>query len=959
MNPTPSALQALQQRLRGVASGFHGLAIALTGEAGIGKTYTLKSALGKLGSLHVLHKASESPQALLERLPKPQNNLPQIARETFSQLQKGEIIEPKRFAEALCLHLANHKPLVLCLEDIHESSSQQRECWLYVAKYAKRTRGLGIVATSREALPEVYESLRLTHLDGLAIYSMLQNSTPLVLPDTCLKWIAQHTGGNPLFALEYLRFLQHQKHLWSDGKSWHWKAPKNHALPSSVQQIIAQRLESLAEPALEQVLLRLALLPPEVAWRGHNKKELQERLEQHGIWRDGEFVHPLYPQVLRQHIWVEARTALARAELHKNHVPQVQVQLVKAAAFDSNQAKKVWLDLADTAENTKDQSTLATALQAAIALMPASESPALCLRAAIVLKNRDMPAALRLLELAKQQQPNNPEVSFALVSALSAAGRFTEAEQLLFRLEPSVLHSPIGLAHQIQLKVKQNALQEAVLLWQEHQVRLTDSPTRVERAVVSALVLLRRFDDAFAIIDELAPSSAPLERFGLLLVKANALRQLGQSQEALLIYAQLEALVAAPDYPVRQTDQELIWNNRALVYQSLGRTDEAIADLERSIAALEEIGDHYRLAVRQSNLAGTLITYGQFERAEDLLLEARATLEMLVPSRFLVGTEQNLCLLYLDWMPPLGGTLALHHARNAWRYAQQVSSQADLMQQLIYIAWAEAIYGDATLAEQLNTQQLDLANQTGSSIYQLYGRWVRLFVLEGLGKQPQALAEYPAFLEECYTQNQGASFVRIALEYDRMRGDATSAKARIESLKDTGDDSRLVLHLAQRYFPDIFGSQNIKPNAAQKQLEVLGEIRLGGEVIAEKYSKIKTLLLVLLEAKLMNQPADAYFLIDQLYPSIPEQQARASLRQLIKRTRTLFGEDIIETRSTTYHLGVRSDAEVFLETHDTNLWRGPTVLRGGSADILSYALQNSLEKLQNPTEVARVVVFTT
>jgi hypothetical protein len=359
--------------------------------------------------------------------------------------------------------------------------------------------------------------------------------------------------------------------------------------------------------------------------------------------------------------------------------------------------------------------------------------------------------------------------------------------------------------------------------------------------------------------------------------------------------------------------------------------------------------------VRQSNLAGVIMTHGQFERAETLLLEARTALEMATPARFLVGVEQNLCLLYLDWMPPLWRTLALHHARSAWRYAQKVSSQADLMQHLIYIAWAEAVYGDATLAEQLNNQQLELANKASSTIYQLYGRWVRFLVLEGLGKKETALAEFPEFLAELAAQDQGAAFVRLALEYDRMCNNPESARARIESLKEQGDIANVARHVAKRHFPEIFAIKT--PAPTPQSFEVLGEVSLSGAPIPEKYSKIKDLLLVLLEAKLMNQPADAYFLIDQLYPNAPEHQARASLRQLIKRTRTLFGEEIIQTQHTTYHLGVRSDAEVFLETHNTSLWRGKTALRGGSADVLRYALQNALETSNDPTEVARVGSF--
>ena len=140
------------------------------------------------------------------------------------------------------------------------------------------------------------------------------------------------------------------------------------------------------------------------------------------------------------------------------------------------------------------------------------------------------------------------------------------------------------------------------------------------------------------------------------------------------------------------------------------------------------------------------------------------------------------------------------------------------------------------------------------------------------------------------------------------------------------------------------------------------QISGAGLVSVVKGQKRKELLAILLEARIMGRKeVKTLELIDALYPNSPEEEAMVSLRQTVFKTRAAHGAATIRTTANGYALGsISSDAEEFLATKNTTLWRG-TYLDGLGTleeirEMLVVACQNHSQHLleTNPKEVARV-----
>ena len=126
MQTSSSPLENVVQRLQAVMSKRVGLAVALWGDAGIGKSYQVQQLLQTLtcrsSSLH-----ATTPLAALARgLPKPKK-LPLWAERTLARLAQSEEIENVTTIASLGAVFAGLAPFVLHLEDIHEAGSERLE----------------------------------------------------------------------------------------------------------------------------------------------------------------------------------------------------------------------------------------------------------------------------------------------------------------------------------------------------------------------------------------------------------------------------------------------------------------------------------------------------------------------------------------------------------------------------------------------------------------------------------------------------------------------------------------------------------------------------------------------------------------------------------------------------------------------------------------------------------------
>jgi hypothetical protein len=172
------------------------------------------------------------------------------------------------------------------------------------------------------------------------------------------------------------------------------------------------------------------------------------------------------------------------------------------------------------------------------------------------------------------------------------------------------------------------------------------------------------------------------------------------------------------------------------------------------------------------------------------------------------------------------------------------------------------------------------------------------------------------------------------------------------------------VYLAQQYFTELKTTAP-SPEKTVGRLEVLGSMQIlnTGVISAVKGQKRKELLAVLLEARIAGRSeVKTLELIDALYPNSSEEEAMLTLRQTVFKARAAHGANTISTTANGYALGgISSDAEEFLATKNTQLWRG-MYMDGLSAseeirEMLTWACQNQSQNLleTNPKEVARVM----
>jgi hypothetical protein len=107
-------------------------------------------------------------------------------------------------------------------------------------------------------------------------------------------------------------------------------------------------------------------------------------------------------------------------------------------------------------------------------------------------------------------------------------------------------------------------------------------------------------------------------------------------------------------------------------------------------------------------------------------------------------------------------------------------------------------------------------------------------------------------------------------------------------------------------------------------LEVLGPVRLtNGSIKPVKGRKRQALLAYLLEARIAGRPEVSKIeLIDALHPDFDEPRALNALRVEVHQIRSQLNPAVIVTTGTGYKLGeIQTDAETFLRTRNTRLWR--------------------------------------
>jgi hypothetical protein len=988
----------LARRLRALTARRTGLAVCLWGEPGIGKTHTAQALLRET-PCRSLSLPARAPLADLARaLPRPAR-LPSWAGRVLERLQHTEAVDGAGAVDALGAALAGLAPFVLHLEDLHESGAEPLERTSALARLVVRTRGVGLLVTSRAPPPEGFETLRLRPLDRAASDALLEAASGAPLPLGALAWLFGRAAGNPLFTLEYFRLLARQGHLWNDGQRWRWRTPPGDLMPLTVEALIERALQEAAPSReLRKVVGVQALLPPGAApallaaVTGLSPAVLgtaQGELERRGVLSRGQFAHPLYREVGLRQLGPDERQTLARRALVAfGDDPQTAAGMIDDAGLAPDEA----LALLERAAAAAGEHELQAARFRARAVEYADGALRghLALRAAQAYGGVDDREAFRLAELAVQESPENIEALQFLAARHALAGHGAEVGALLARLpdEPGIQAD--WVARLIDLRFGLGEYLAVTTLWTEHlELRAALDPLTAYH-VAFATLFASQGPERLEVAERVAARALrqPLTP----VLQSRLLSVCGLARMYRLTPDDLETARHLMDEAVAfaRMGEKATWlastlHNRAILSECLGRHREMLRDLEEAVSLYAEAGSSRHLASTQAKLARHLHEMGEHQRAEELLLESRDLLLRCDASNFLITCEAHLSLLYVEWAPPHAATLALKHAHEALRLARKVGQRNKVEMGLCYLSRAESRFGDASRGLALAEELLHRVEEDGSDAEsQMEAHRSLAHALEALGRREEAKAMFRTAERITLEAGLMADAQRIGLELDRLNDDALGAEHRLAWFEERGLLNGV--QIVRRYFPDLGRPDRASPGpispgpinagsartgavspASQPRLclEVLGPLRCGppGQTVQVRGRKRRELLAALLEARLRGRQELARTgLLDLLYPGADDLQAAASLRELVHQTRTALGPGVIQTTPSGYALGeVDADAAAFLEGGETRLWRGvylQDAAFGGDetvGDALHLALRARVEATleTDPPEAAR------
>jgi class 3 adenylate cyclase/tetratricopeptide (TPR) repeat protein len=376
-----------------------------------------------------------------------QRLLPLLGIDATSGAEREELFTAwRRFLE----HVAEISPTVLVFEDLHWADPAMLG---FLEHLADRAEGvpLLIVGTARPELFELHpgyaRSIRnatpinltpLSHEETARLVSALLDSA--VTPAELQGPILERSGGNPLYAEEFVRLLKDRELLVRSGSSWVLEEGAEIPFPDSVQSLIAARLDTL--PPERKAMLADAAVIGKVFWAGAvatmggipeedvvegmrelSRKELVRPARHSSMEDETEYA---FWHVLARDV---AYAQLPRASRASRHVA--------AAAWIESKASGRLEDLADVlAYHYALALELARAAgqteQAGAVEGPALRFLTLAGERALDLDNVAALAALeRALALSPEGHPQRPEVLARFGEAAFEAQRFSDSVQAL------------------------------------------------------------------------------------------------------------------------------------------------------------------------------------------------------------------------------------------------------------------------------------------------------------------------------------------------------------------------------------------------------------------------------------------------------------------------------------------------------------------------------------------------
>lgn len=958
----------LARRLVGLAVRRPGLAVGLWGEAGIGKTHLTQALLSETPINSVSVRSTQPMDGVFGVIPKPKR--PSIWLERAAERVRQAVpLEVGELVQTLAGLLSANAPLILHVEDLHEARPERLEVWTQLALAVTRTRGVGLIATSRVPPPNGFEAFKLEPLDRSASDSALEVEAGAALPIEACSWIFEHARGNPLFTLEFFRFLSRHGFVWNDSRRWRWRVPDRSVIPitveATIERVIAEagsnietRMALKARAYLESLAPNLKLEVGVWAHVASLEAGLLERAERNlwarGVLNESGFVHPLFREVSVNGLSIIERESFANRALEV-----VPLNIAGGFIVDAQlgpERSLEWLTRVAEASNTPGRW-----LAAAVEFASGAQRTRLALKAARELTTSDLRQAQKLYRLALKGS-SDPAVTLEFVTFL-APHQPDEARALFEELPEQVRKSDEGLVARFQMMVVIGDVRGIIDCWQTEFDSSSDLSPDVLVHVMQSLKTLDHCDDAIRLADLVLSRSilSPWQRARIMNRKTNAYNQSNRYGQALELTDQVLELLASHGLPGR----DVILSDHAMYQMHLGDYRSAQTDLEESVRLSQAIGRTPTEMMNRGFLGELHGEFGDYALAEEFLLDAFDYQVHHPVSDYLCDTVNALTELYLAWRDrPSSGLLAQKYARLSLEYAAVMGVPTYLAASCAYAGFVELEYGSPSRALELALE----ARAVQVTEQQFFGRWFPTW-LEGkaqikLGDRMRALG----LLEQTVVGfGQIGRVVQMNLagfDLDHLRNDSQSAQARLEWFQERAMLSACRYGL--RLFPELAGVQTANETRAGSQLQVLGNMQM---LIAEKPEAVrggkrKELMALLLEARIGGRSeVPRLDLIDRLYPNSSESQSSTALASLVFHLRESLGANTILSSEDGYALGrITSDAEVFLETGNTRLWRGPYLegfeLGGDDTvrEMLHLALRQRAETLleTDPVETARL-----
>ncbi len=426
------------------------------------------------------------------------------AEVTGSAEQEESFTAWRRFLEAM----PGTDPVVYVFEDLHWADPTMLAFIEHLADWSEGVPML-LVGTARPELSEQHPNwaagLRNATTMNLAPLSQEEIARLIgellgqtVLPAEVQAPILERTGGNPLYAEEFIRMLRDRGLLVQRGRTWELAGGAEIPFPEGVQGLIAARLDTL--PTERKALLQDAAVIGKVFWAGavaamggRDETEVREAL--HELSRkefvraarqssmEGESEYGFWHLLIRDVVYAQIPRAgraakhVAAAEWIEHQAGERAEDLADVLAYHYAEA----LDLVEASGGD----TAAIADRALHFLVLAGD------RAADLDPVRAEASYLRASQLAADGHPSRPGIQLALAKVAYLTNRTARARELLEEAIPAfvALGNPARLA------------EAKVLLY------------HVERSFELSPEIVKVLDEAISILEKLPPGKELVDAY--------------------------------------------------------------------------------------------------------------------------------------------------------------------------------------------------------------------------------------------------------------------------------------------------------------------------------------------------------------------------------------------------------------------------------------------------------------